>query len=96
VAGCLLELSPEKVFCIGLVHETPVFLDRADGNVLGVPDQYGEWADAEYFELLTPGVEAFFLERLATPEYARLALVDDELVKYDDWLKLLRRAGITG
>lgn len=37
-----------------------------------------------------------FLERLATPEFARLALIDDELAEHDDWLKLLRRAGLTG
>lgn len=90
-----LPLSPEKLFCVGMIHETPVFLDRADGSVLGIPDEHREWADAEHFERLGPGLEAFFLERLATPEYARLALVDDELVGYDDWLKLLSRAGLT-
>lgn len=89
-----LPLSSEKLFCIGMIHETPVFLDRADGSVLGIPDEHREWVDAEYFERLAQGVEAFFLERLATPEYARLALVDEELVEYDDWLKLLRRAGL--
>ncbi|MDF3142894.1 MULTISPECIES: hypothetical protein [unclassified Streptomyces] len=42
-------------------------------------------------------LEAFFLERLATAEeYLRLALIDDNLVEYDDWLTLLRRAGLTG
>ncbi|MFF7163888.1 hypothetical protein ACFZBP_21470 [Streptomyces sp. NPDC008086] len=90
-----LELSPEKLFCVGLVHDTPVFLDRAGSDgVLGIPDEHGEWVDAERFERLAPGLEAFFLDRVATAEYARIALVDDELVEYDDWLKLLRRAGL--
>lgn len=92
-----LELSPEKLFCIGLIGDTPVFLDRAGGGVLGIPDEHWEWVDAERFEPLAPSVEAFFLERLVAPaEYARLASVDDELVEYDDWLKLLRRAGLAG
>ncbi|MFB6436016.1 hypothetical protein ACFCVY_04425 [Streptomyces sp. NPDC056411] len=89
-----LELSPEKLFCVGMIHETPVFLDRAGGGLLGIPDEHREWVDAERFERLAPGLEAFFLERLATPEYARLASLDDESVEYDDWLKLLRRAGL--
>ncbi|MCZ1010750.1 hypothetical protein [Streptomyces lydicus] len=91
-----LELSPEKLFCVGMIHETPVFLDRAGGGVLGIPDEHREWVDAERFEQLAPGLEAFFLERLATEEYARLASIADDLVGYDDWLKLLRRAGLAG
>lgn len=91
-----LPLSPEKLYCVGMLHETPVFLDRAGGGVLGIPDEHREWVDAERFEQLAPGLESFFVERLATPAYARLALVDDELVEYDDWLKLLRRAGLAG
>ncbi|MFE7275347.1 hypothetical protein [Streptomyces sp. NPDC057623] len=92
-----LPLSPEKLFCVGLVGDTPVYLDRAGGGVLGIPAEHLEWPDAERFELLAPGLEAFFLERLATPaEYVRLALVDADLVEYDDWLKLLRRARLTG
>jgi hypothetical protein len=77
-----------------MIHETPVFLDRADGSVLGIPDEHREWPDAERFERLTSGLEAFFLERLATAEHARLALVDEERVEYDDWLTLLGRAGL--
>lgn len=91
-----LELSPEKLFCVGLINEAPVFLDRLGGGVLGTPEAGGDWVDAERFEQLAPGVEAFFLERLATAEYVRLAGIDDALVEYDDWLKLLRRAGLTG
>ncbi|MCL8016166.1 hypothetical protein [Streptomyces sp. AS02] len=92
-----LELSPAKLFCIGLIGDTPVFLDRAGGGVLGIPDEHGEWVDAERFEPLAPSVEAYFLERLVTPaEYARLESIDDELWEYNDWLKLLRRAGLTG
>jgi hypothetical protein len=91
-----LELSPENLFCVGLIGDTPVFLDRAGGGVLGIPDEHREWVDAERFEPLAPGLEAYFLERLATPEYARLASIDDELAEYDDWLKLLRRAGLVG
>ncbi|GGP99855.1 hypothetical protein GCM10010187_14500 [Actinomadura coerulea] len=91
-----LDLSPEKLFCVGLIGDTPVFLDRAGSGILGIPDEHWEWVDAERFERLAPGLEAFFLERLATPEYARLTLIDDELVEYDDWLKLLRRAGLAG
>lgn len=91
-----LELSPEKLFCVGMLGDTPVFLDRADGGVLGIPDEHREWVDAERFEHLAPGLEAFFLERLATAEYARLAGIDDESVEYDDWSTLLRRAGLTG
>ncbi|MFE7544500.1 hypothetical protein [Streptomyces platensis] len=91
-----LNLSPEKLFCVGMINETPVFLDRAGGGVLGIPDEHGEWVDAERFKRLAPGLEVFFLERLATMEYARLASIDDELVEYDDWLKLLRRAGLAG
>ncbi|MEY9992425.1 hypothetical protein ABIE67_004457 [Streptomyces sp. V4I8] len=97
VVGSPLELSPEKLFCVGLIHDTPVFLDRAgSGGVLGIPDDHWEWVDAERFERLAPSLEAFFLDRLATPEYAHIALVEDELVEYDDWLKLLRRAGLAG
>lgn len=91
-----LPLSPEKLFCIGMIHDTPVYLDRAGGGVLGIPMRHWEWVDAERFELLAQRLEEFFLDRLATPEFARLALVDDELVEYDDWLKLLRRAGLAG
>ncbi|WP_328747001.1 hypothetical protein OHT57_15560 [Streptomyces sp. NBC_00285] len=92
-----LELSPEKLFCVGMTNDAPVFLDRAGGSVLGTPDQGADWVDAERFEQLAPGLADFFLERLADPAaYARLALVDDELVEYDDWLKLLRRAGLAG
>lgn len=95
VAGSPLPLSAEKLFCVGLIGDTPVYLDRAGGDVLGIPVEHLEWPDAERFELLAPGLEAFFLERLATPaEYIRLALIDDDLVEYDDWLKLLRRAGL--
>ncbi|MGV9566058.1 hypothetical protein [Streptomyces sp. NPDC003480] len=91
-----LPLSPEKLFCVGMIHQTPLYLDRAGGGVLGIPDEHREWFEAERFEQLAQGLEAFFLERLATPEYARLALVDEEMVEYDDWLKLLRRAGLAG
>lgn len=91
-----LDLSPQKLFCIGLNNETPIFLDRSGGGVLGIPDEHREWVDAERFQPLAPGLEAFFLERLATPKYARFASIDDELVEYDDWLKLLRRAGLAG
>ncbi|MFI5755452.1 hypothetical protein [Streptomyces sp. NPDC051569] len=96
IDGSPLPLSPEKLFCIGMIHEAPVYLDRTGGGVLGIPDEHREWFDAERFEQLAQGLEEFFLERLATPEYARLALVDDEMVEYDDWLTLLRRAGLTG
>lgn len=96
VVGSPLDLSPEKLFCVGLIGDTPVFLDRAGRGVLGIPDEHWEWADAERFDRLAPGLEAFFLERLAAPEYARLARIDDELVEHDDWLKLLRRAGLAG
>ncbi|MFI8069046.1 hypothetical protein ACIF85_09655 [Streptomyces sp. NPDC086033] len=90
-----LPLSPEKLYCVGMIQEAPVFLDRAGGGVLGTPEAGPDWVDAERFDELAPGLEAFFLERLASPaEYQRLALVDDELVEYDDWLKLLRRAGL--
>ncbi|MBC9731072.1 hypothetical protein H8R17_42350 [Streptomyces sp. TRM68367] len=91
-----LPLSPEKLFCIGMIDEAPVFLDRAGGGVLGAPEAGGDWVDAERFEQLAPTLETFFLERLASPEYARLAGIDDGLVEYDDWLKLLRRAGLAG
>ncbi|MFF5255379.1 hypothetical protein ACFY4K_25510 [Streptomyces leeuwenhoekii] len=94
VDGSPLPLSPEKLFCIGMIHGTPVFLDRMGGGVLGIPVEHREWFEAERFEQLAQGLEAFFLERLATSEYARLALVDDEMVEHDDWLKLLRRAGL--
>ncbi|SEC45535.1 hypothetical protein SAMN05428945_2950 [Streptomyces sp. 2224.1] len=96
VADSPLGLCPEKLFCVGMINEAPVFLDRADGAVLGIPDDHGEWVDAERFERLAPGLEAFFLEQLATMEYARLASIDDELAEYDDWLRLLRRAGLVG
>ncbi len=94
VAGSPLDLSPEKLFCVGLVNDTPIFLDRSGGGVLGIPDAHREWVDAERFEPLAPGLEAFFLERLATSEYLRFASVDDRSAEYDDWLKLLRRAGL--
>jgi hypothetical protein len=94
VDGSSLPLSPEKLFCVGMIHETPVYLDRTGGGVLGIPDEHREWFEAERLEQLGRGLEEFFLERLATPEYARLALVDDEMAEYDDWLKLLRRAGL--
>ena len=90
-----LPLSPEKLYCVGLIQEAPLFLDRVGGGVLGAPEAGPDWVDAERFEQLAPGVAAFFLERLAAPaEYTRLALIDDELLEYDDWLKLLRRAGL--
>ncbi|NEY31592.1 hypothetical protein GTU99_05145 [Streptomyces sp. PRKS01-65] len=96
VDGSPLPLSPEGLFCVGMIHGTPVFLDRAGGDVLGIPEEHREWFEAERFEHLAQGLEAFFLERLATPEYVRLALVDDELAEHDDWLKLLGRAGLAG
>lgn len=89
-----LPLSPGKLFCVGMIDEAPVFLDRGGGGVLGAVGLGADWPDAERFEQLAPGVEAFFLERLATPEYIRLASIDDALLEYDDWLKLLRRAGL--
>ncbi|MEU6356784.1 hypothetical protein ABZ896_47050 [Streptomyces sp. NPDC047072] len=90
-----LPLSPEKLYCVGMIQEAPVFLDRAGGEVLGAYEEGPDWPDAERFERLAPGLEAFFLERLVSAgEYQRLALVDDELLEYDDWLKLLRRAGL--
>ncbi|MFE3030689.1 hypothetical protein ACFXKY_03485 [Streptomyces canus] len=92
-----LPLSPEKLYCVGMIQEAPVFVDRASGDLLGAPEAGPDWPDAERFEQLAPGLGAFFLERLVVPdEYARLALLDDELREYDDWLKLLRRAGLTG
>ncbi|MFK4105591.1 hypothetical protein ACI2L1_37125 [Streptomyces sp. NPDC019531] len=97
VADSPLPLSPEKLYCVGMIQEAPVYLDRAGGGVLGAPEAGPDWPDAERFEQLAPALGTFFLERLATPaEYQRLALVDDELVEYDDWLKLLRRAGLAG
>ncbi|MFK0114863.1 hypothetical protein [Streptomyces sp. NPDC090994] len=89
-----LPLSPEKLFCIGMINQAAVFLDRAGGGVLGAPELGADWSAAERFEQLAPGVETFFLERLAAPEYVRLASIDDTLLEYDDWLKLLRRAGL--
>ncbi|WP_078841682.1 hypothetical protein [Streptomyces acidiscabies] len=89
-----LNLSPEKLYCIGVLHDTPIHLDRATGTVLGIPDEHWEWPDAERFDELASGVTEFFLERLAVPGYQQLALVDDELAEYDGWLTLLRRAGI--
>lgn len=94
VDGSPLPLSPEELFCVGMIHGTPVFLDRKGGGVLGIPEEHREWFEAERFEHLAQGLDTFFLERLATPDYARLALVDDELVAHDDWLKLLGRAGL--
>ncbi|MET7735932.1 hypothetical protein ABZT02_31885 [Streptomyces sp. NPDC005402] len=92
-----LPLSPEKLYCVGMIQEAPVYLDRAGGDVLGALEEGPDWPDAERFDHLAPSVEAFFLERLVDPaEYQRLALIDDELVEYDDWLKLLRRAGLSG
>ncbi|GLJ88241.1 hypothetical protein GCM10017589_08410 [Streptomyces poonensis] len=91
-----LPLSPEKLFCIGMINQAAIFLDRAGGGVLGALGIGSDWIDAERFEQLAPGLEAFFLERLAAPEYVRLASIDDELLEYDDWLKLLRRAGLAG
>ena len=92
-----LPLSPEKLYCVGMIQEAPVFVDRASGDLLGAVGEGPDWPDAERFEQLAPGLGAFFLERLVAPdEYARLALIDDELLEYDDWLKLLRRAGLTG
>lgn len=89
------ELSPKKLFCIGLVNQAAVFLDRTDGRVLGALEHGPDWIDAEHLEQVAPDLEAYFLERLATfDEYVRLVLVDDELLEYDDWLKLLRRAGL--
>jgi hypothetical protein len=89
-----LPLFPDKLFCIGMMDETPLFLDRASGGVLGIPDEHREWFDVESFVWLASGVEAFFLERLAAPAYTRL--VDDSLVEYDDWHTLLLRAGLAG
>ncbi|MEV6169022.1 hypothetical protein AB0L99_12445 [Streptomyces sp. NPDC051954] len=92
-----LRFSPDKLYCVGMLHEAPVFLDRAGGGVLGAPEQGADWVDAERFERLAQGLEEFFLERLATPaEYARLVQVDDETAEYEDWLKLLRRAALAG
>ncbi|MEV0375710.1 hypothetical protein AB0I10_39220 [Streptomyces sp. NPDC050636] len=76
-------------------QHTPVYLDRAGDSALDIPDEHREWFEAERFERLAQGLEAFFLERLATAAYARIALVDDEMVEYDDWLRLLRQAGLT-
>ncbi|WP_258395212.1 MULTISPECIES: hypothetical protein [unclassified Streptomyces] len=97
VVDSLPGLSPEKLFCIGTIDQAAIFLDRAGGGVLGVPEAGADWIDAERFEQLGSSVEAFFLERLAVPaEYVRLAAIDDEFMEYDDWLKLLRRAGLGG
>ncbi|NEB02473.1 hypothetical protein G3I78_25910 [Streptomyces sp. SID13726] len=92
-----LPLSPEKLYCVGMIQEAPLFVDRASGDLLGAVEEGPDWPDAERFERLAPGVATFFLERLVTPaEYARLALIDDESLEHDDWLKLLRRAGLAG
>ncbi|EST36856.1 hypothetical protein N566_16055 [Streptomycetaceae bacterium MP113-05] len=96
VVGSLLPLSPEKLYCIGMINDTPVYLDRADGGVLATPERQGEWAEADSLEQLADGLEAFFLEQVATSEYVLLARIDDEMSKFDDWPKLLRRAGLTG
>ncbi|MEU0738019.1 hypothetical protein [Streptomyces sp. NPDC006134] len=97
VVGSPLPLSPEKLFCVGVINQAPVFLDRTGGGVLGALEEGADWVDAERFERPARGLEEFFLERLATPAaYARLALADDEPAEYEDWLKLLRRAGLTG
>ncbi|MFF0015257.1 hypothetical protein [Streptomyces sp. NPDC005374] len=68
-----LPLSPEKFYCVGMVQEAPVFLDRA-GGVLGAPEEGPDWIDAERFEQLAPSVEAFLLERLVVPRLARRLL----------------------
>ncbi|MFM9448702.1 hypothetical protein [Streptomyces acidiscabies] len=91
-----LALSPQNLYCIGLILETPVYLDRPTGTVLGIPTEHREWPDAERFDQLAPGVPEFFLNRLAVPAYRQLALVDEELTEYDNWLTLLSRAGIGG
>jgi hypothetical protein len=94
VVGSLLPLSPEKLYCIGFVNDTPVYLDRVGGGVLATPEREGEWVEAERLEQLAHSLETFFLEQVATSEYARLARVDDEMLEFDDWPKLLRRAGL--
>jgi hypothetical protein len=91
-----LDLSPAKLFCIGMNDITPIYLDRASGSVLGIPDEHWEWVDAEHFDELAPTLEEFFLERLASPRYVQFAKIDDALLDYDDWLKLLRRASLAG
>jgi hypothetical protein len=63
-------------------------------GVLGISDEHREWPDAERFEHLAPSLEEFFVERLATAAYVRIRLVDDESAEYDEWLTLLRRAGL--
>jgi hypothetical protein len=96
VVDSLLPLSPETLYCIGTINDTPVYLDRAGGGVLATPERQGEWPEAERLEQLADSLETFFLEQVATPEYVRLARVDDEMVEFDDWLKLLQRAGLSG
>lgn len=94
VADCLLPLSPEKLYCIGFINDTPVYLDRASGGVLATPEREGEWVESEYLEQLADGLESFFLEQVASSHYVLLAHIDDDMVVFDDWLKLLQRSGL--
>ncbi|MET8977466.1 hypothetical protein ABZX85_17785 [Streptomyces sp. NPDC004539] len=88
IDGSPLPLSPDTLFCIGLLDDTPLYLDRATGAVLGIPDQHREWFDADHFHQRAPGTTEFFLDHLASPSYRPLALPGD------DWLELLCRAGV--
>jgi hypothetical protein len=92
----LLPLSPEKLYCIGMINDTPIYLDRSGGGVLATPERGGEWVESERLEKLASSLEAFFLEQVTSEEYVRLACIDDEMAEFDDWLKLLRRAGLVG
>lgn len=94
VVGSLLPLSPKKLYCIGFINDTLVYLDRVGGGVFATPEREGEWVEAERLERLADSLDTFFLEQVATSEYARLARVDDEMLEFDDWPKLLRRAGL--
>ncbi|MER6424220.1 hypothetical protein [Streptomyces sp. NPDC001137] len=77
-------------------HPRSTVVDRADATRVVDGHALGYRLAAERFEQLALTLETFFLERLATSEYARLALVDDDLVVYDVWLKLLRQASLAG
>ncbi|MHC5259984.1 hypothetical protein ACYSUO_19065 [Streptomyces sp. UC4497] len=94
IEDCPLPITAERHFCIGLINENPIFLDRRDGGIWYPPDTTTLWWMNEGIKKLSDGVFDFLNEWIISTRYASLAELTHEDFDQDEWVTLLKEVGI--